>query len=117
MKSIFLKTSCAVMWGMGLLLTSGASAFQLNESNWRYQANPMESEWHICTIGMPEGAPARTKDGALAWNYPKFAFHFGTDSCLGTFGNQDGINQIDLGGAQRRGIGGNAKMGGCSRSE
>jgi hypothetical protein len=86
---------------LGLLwLARSAAAFELNGVDWTYKPSPMGESWTVCATGMPAGAPARTRDGAFAWNYPGFAFAFGTDACSsgGAYPSQNNVNQVDFGG-------------------
>ncbi|MGR3179764.1 MAG: matrixin family metalloprotease [Candidatus Anammoxibacter sp.] len=99
-KLILVLFVTALLWEGDLL------AFKLLAGNWSHQGNPMESNWIICTDGMPADAPARIKNGASVWNYSKFTFSFGTDSCDsgGIYPLVNDLNQIDFGGDLGEGV-------------
>jgi len=88
-----------VVAGIGLLLSSQALAFKLNNSDWSYMSHPMGENLVICPDRMPGGAVERTKDGALVWNYDRFHFIFASEACLsnGVFPALNSVNQIDFG--------------------
>ncbi|MBI4588258.1 MAG: matrixin family metalloprotease [Candidatus Rokubacteria bacterium] len=87
-----------VLWGLGLLFSSGASAYELTGQDWTYQTSPMGEDWSVCTSSMPSSGSARTKDGAYEWNYSFFTFTFGADfTGCSSYPNYDGTNQADYG--------------------
>lgn len=99
------KVSLIVGWP-GLILSGRVVAFQLDSSNWSYQANPMGADWHVCPNGIPGDGVQRTKDGAVVWNYAGFTFTFGNDACLsgGQYPRSNGVNQVDFGGGFAPGV-------------
>jgi hypothetical protein len=68
-------------------------AYKLLEWDWRYQANPIEGAFVVCTTGAPSGASQVTKDAARKWSYTKFRFTFGVDSCP----NSPAANYVEFG--------------------
>ena len=92
--------------GIGFLLTSSVSAFELTGRDWTYMPNPMGEDWRVCAAGMPGSGSQRTKDGAFKWNYSHFTFTFGTDACLsgGAYPTFNDVNQVDFGSGLGAGV-------------
>jgi Matrixin len=98
-----------VVWFLGLMLTSRASAFVLTGQDWSYQSAPMGEDWLVCSSTMPggpSGGGQRTKDGAVGWNDPNFNFTFGVDVCssAGLYPLPNNVNQVDFGGGLGIGV-------------
>ncbi len=94
------------MWSLGLVLTGSVSAFTLTGPVWPVIPQPMGENWRICPTSMPSDSVQRTIDGALAWNYERFEFTFGSHACLsgGTYPEFNDVNQVDFSGGLGPGV-------------
>ncbi|PDS27752.1 hypothetical protein EFQ99_33830 [Rhizobium vallis] len=64
-----------------LFSAAAASAYKLEDWNWKYQANPIEARFVICEQDAPSGAASVIKQAAAKWSYSKLKFSFEANNC------------------------------------